>query len=85
MPVATPDELRARLVDDPEANPSVFLSDDSFASWCYDNLSLRELKSAFQRDPDPVECDKWRLTHREWRSQVEMALIALSAARGKRS
>lgn len=81
---ATPDELRAKLAGDPEANPSVFLADDSFASWCYDHLSLRQLRSAFQRDPDPEECDKWRLTPREWRRQVEMALIALSAARGKR-
>lgn len=83
MPVATPEALRARLKADPETIPSALLSDDSFASWCYDHLTLRELKSAFQGDPDPDVCETWRLNHREWRAQVEMALIAVAASRGE--
>ncbi|MGD9017218.1 MAG: hypothetical protein PVH30_07525 [Desulfobacterales bacterium] len=82
MPAATPDELRSRLSADPYESPSALLADDSFASWCYDHLSLRELKSAFHRDPDPQQCDQWQLNQREWRQQVEMALIARSAVRG---
>jgi hypothetical protein len=56
------------------------LADDSFAAWCYDHLSLKELRSAFERDADTVECEQWGLTALEWKAQVEMAVIALAEA-----
>ena len=80
MTVSSPKELRAALAADPGTGPSTHLADDSFAAWCYDNLSLREARSAFQRDADPEECEQWGLTALEWKAQVEMAVIALAAA-----
>jgi hypothetical protein len=81
MTAKTPAELRACIASDIQTSPSAFLADDSFAAWCYDHLSLSEARSAFQRDADPDECRRWGLTALEWRSQIEMAIIALSAAR----
>ncbi len=80
MPVSTPEELRACIAVEPHASPSIFLPDDSFAAWCYDHISLREARSAFQRDADPDECNRWRLTPLEWKAQMEMAVVALAAA-----
>jgi hypothetical protein len=80
MPAETPEELRACVAADAQSSPSTYLADDSFAAWCYDHLSLDEACSAFERDADPDECDRWRLTALEWKAQVEMALIALTAA-----
>ena len=80
MPASTPEELRSCIAADAQASPSTFLADDSFASWCYDHLSLSEARSAFERDADPDECEQWGLTALEWKAQVEMAIIALSAA-----
>ena len=82
MPASTPEELRTCIAADAQTSPSTYLADDSFAAWCYDNLTLAEAHSAFERDADPDECDQWRLTALEWKAQVEMALIALSAAKG---
>jgi len=79
MSVHSPKELRAALAGDPQTSPSTHLADDSFAAWCYDNLSLREARAAFERDADPDECEQWGLTALEWRAQVEMAVIALAA------
>ncbi|CAB1080227.1 hypothetical protein JY97_07010 [Alkalispirochaeta odontotermitis] len=79
MSVHTPKALRAALAADPQTSPSTHLADDSFAAWCYDNLSLREVRAAFERDADPDECELWGLTALEWRAQVEMAAIALAA------
>jgi hypothetical protein len=56
------------------------LADESFAAWCYDNLSLKEARSAFERDADADECEQWGLSALEWKAQVEMAIIALAAA-----
>lgn len=81
MQASTPDQLRRLLAAEPETSPSTFLKDDSFAAWCYDHRSLRELRSAFQRDADPDECEKWHLTPLEWRAQIEMALVALATAK----
>ncbi|MCJ7830823.1 MAG: hypothetical protein MUP74_05490 [Desulfobacterales bacterium] len=67
------------MIADPQALPSSLLADDSFAAWCYDNRSLRELRSAFQGDADPEECVHWNLSALEWKAQVEMALIARAA------
>jgi hypothetical protein len=80
MPAATSEDLRHMMAAEPQASPSTFLSDDSLAAWYYDHLSLREARSAFERDPDPDECKKWGLTGLEWKNQVEMAIIALTAA-----
>ena len=80
MTPATGEELREMMAAEPQASPSTFLSDDSLAAWYYDHLSLREARSAFERDPDPDECKKWGLTGLEWKNQVEMAIIALKAA-----
>ena len=80
MPASTPEELRACIAADPKTSPSTYLADDSFAAWCYDHLSLNEARSAFERDADPDVCDQWKLTALEWKAQVEMAIIALTAA-----
>ena len=74
-------ELRKFIQDHPGESPSVFLRDDSFAAHCYDTLTVKDLKSAFNRDADPGECRTWRLTPVEWREHIEMALIALGAKR----
>ena len=80
MPASTPEELRACIAADAHTSPSTYLADDCFAAWCYDHLSLSEARSAFERDADPDECEQWGLTALEWKTQVEMAMIALSAA-----
>ena len=79
MPASTPNELRACIANDAQTSPSVHLADDSFAAWCYDHLSFSEAKAAFDRDPDPDECEQWGLTALEWKTQIEMAIIALAA------
>ena len=80
MPASTPEELRACIAADAQTSPSTFLADDSFAAWCYDHLSLSDARSAFERDADPDECEQWGLTALAWKAQVEMAIIALTAA-----
>jgi hypothetical protein len=80
MPALTPAELRACITTEPQTSPSTHLADDSFAAWCYDNMSLKEARSAFERDADAEDCDRWGLTALEWKAQVEMAIIALAAA-----
>ena len=80
MPASTPDELRACIAADAHTCPSTYLADDSFAAWCYDHLPLGEVRAAFERDADPDQCEQWALTALEWRAQVEMAIIALTAA-----
>lgn len=82
MIARTPETLQTLLRESPGASPSTFLADDGFASWCYDRLSAKELRSKRRRDPDPDECRRWGLSQREWRAQVEMALIARLAAGG---
>jgi hypothetical protein len=76
----TPKALRACIAADPQTSPSTHLADDSFAAWCYDNLSLKEARSAFQRDAEADDCERWGLTALEWKAQVEMAIIALAAS-----
>ena len=80
MSALTPKELKLCIAADPRTSPSTHLADDSFAAWCYDNLSLAEVRSAFERDADADECERWGLSSLEWRLQVEMAIIALAAA-----
>ena len=80
MPASTPEELRGCIAADAQTSPSTYLADDSFAAWCYDHLSLSEACSAFERDADPDECEQWELTALAWKAQVEMAIIALTAA-----
>jgi hypothetical protein len=73
----TADELREMVAQNPGTAPSIFLRDDSFAAWCYDNRDSAWLKSAFNRDADPDDCRKWGITPSEWRTNVEMAGLAL--------
>ena len=80
MAAKTPAELRACIAADTQTSPSTHLADDSFAAWCYDHLTLQEARSAFERDADPDECEQWGLSALEWKTQVEMAVIALTAA-----
>lgn len=80
MTASTPDELRDMIAAEPDTSPSIFLADDSLASRLYDHMSLREVRSAFERDPDPDDCKQWRLSGLEWKNQVAMAIIALTAA-----
>ena len=80
MSAQSPKELRACIAAEPRTSPSTHLADDSFAAWCYDNLSLKEVRSAFERDADADECDLWGLSAMEWKAQVEMAMIALAEA-----
>jgi hypothetical protein len=80
MSAQSPKELRACIAAEPRTSPSTHLADDSFAAWCYDNLSLKEARSAFERDADADECDLWGLSAMEWKAQVEMAMIALAEA-----
>lgn len=74
----TADELRKMMIKHPGTSPSVFLMDDSFAAWCYDNRGLLWLKAAFNRDADPEDCQKWGISALEWRTNVAMAVLALS-------
>ncbi|WP_022668929.1 hypothetical protein [Desulfospira joergensenii] len=74
----TADELREMMRQNPEVSPSTFLMDDSFAAWCYDNRGLLWLKTAFNRDPDPDDCRNWRISASEWKTNVEMAGLALA-------
>jgi len=79
LPATTPKELNACIAADARTSPSTHLADDSFAAWCYDNLSLKEVRTAFQRDADTDDCEQWGLTALEWKTQIEMAIIALAA------
>ena len=80
MYAKTANQLRKLITNNPDESPSVFLSDDSFAAHCYDYLTARDLKSAFNRDADPDDCRKWLLSPSEWKENIEMALIARSAS-----
>jgi len=77
MYAKTANELRRLIEDNPEESPSVFLKDDSFAADCYDRMTVKELKSAFNRDAEREDCIKWNLSAAEWKENVEMALISL--------
>ena len=78
----TSNELRRLIAENPDENPSVFLRDDSFAADCYDHMSVKELKSAFNRDADPDDCAKWNLSPSEWKENIEMALMSLKSKYG---
>ena len=81
MYAQTPEMLKKLLAADPQASPSVFLEDNSYAAWCYDHCTRRELKSAFHRDADPEICEKLGLSPLAVKQQIEMAWIALMVAR----
>ena len=80
MYAQSPEDLKKLLAANPGDSPSTFLDDSTYAAWCYDHLTHRELKSAFHRDADPEVCEKWGLSALEYKWQVEMAWIALVAA-----
>ena len=75
----TATQLRRMLKENPGAFPSTFIEDGSFAAHCFDNKTVRELKSLFNGDADPSDCRRWGLTAAEWRRNIEMALIALQS------
>jgi hypothetical protein len=80
MYARSPEELKKLLIAHPGESPSTYLDDSSYAAWCYDHLTRRELKSAFQRDADPDACMAWGLSVLEFKRQIEMAWIARMAA-----
>lgn len=80
MPASSPEQLLACLAEDNQVSPSLHLYDDSLAAWFYDHWTLLELRTAFEGDADPQQCEQWGLSALEWKTQVEMAIIALSAA-----
>ena len=69
-------ELRQLISEHPDEYPAIFLFDGSFAAACFDNKTVRELKSSFHGDPDPDDCQEWNLSAAEWKENIEMALIA---------
>lgn len=74
----TAEELREMMRQNPGVSPSTFLMDHSFAAWCYDHRDLSWLKAAFNSDADPDECIAWGISAAEWKTNVEMAGLALS-------
>ncbi len=72
-------ELNKLISQNPGALPSLFLNDNTLSSVLYDENTVEELNKMLNRDPDPDECKKWRLTKIEWRINVELALIAMKA------
>lgn len=72
------DQLREMIAQNPDVSPSTFLRDDSLAAYCFDKKTPRQMKSAFNRDADPEECESWGLSPSEWKDNIEMALVALT-------
>lgn len=72
------DHLIKLMRENPEATPSTFLGDSSYASHLYDHSDVRRLKSTLQGDPDPEALQGWDISPGIWREQVAMALAALS-------
>lgn len=77
MPASTPEQLHDLLTKAGQESPSLYLYDDSLAAWFYDHCTLSELCTAFEGDADPQQCQRWGLTALAWRTQVEMAIMAL--------
>lgn len=84
MYAKTANELRRLILDNPDQMPSTFLLDSSFAAWCYDRKTTRWLKSAFNRDADPDDCQRWNISRSEWKENIEMALLAKRKAEGQK-
>lgn len=74
-------QLTELIKKNPGEMPSTFLMDSSFASYCYDKKTIKWLKSAFHRDADPLDCEKWNISRSEWKENIEMALVAKKASR----
>ena len=72
--------LKELILRNPDALPSSFLRDSSFAAHCFDKHNVRFLKSAFHRDSDPEECQAWNITPVEWKENIEMAYMAKVAS-----
>ena len=72
-------ELRKLISKNPNTLPSLFLNDNTLSSFLYDEKTIKELKKMLNRDPDTDDCQKWGLTKIEWRINVELALIAITA------
>ncbi len=80
MYASTANQLDELIKENPDDMPATFLMDSSFASYCYDKKTLKWLKSAFNRDADSEDCEKWYLSRSEWKENIEMALIAKKAS-----
>lgn len=80
MYATTANQLTELINKNPDQMPSTFLMDSSFASYCYDKKSIQWLKSAFNRDAEPLDCEKWNISRSEWKENIEMALIAKKAS-----
>ena len=72
-------ELKKLISKNPDTLASVFLDDNTFSSFLYDEKTIKDLKQMLNRDPDPIDCQKWGLSKIEWRVNVELALTAKSA------
>ena len=46
----------------------------SFAEGCYDNNSIRELRSAASSGPDAIDLKTWGITAVEWTEAIEAVL-----------
>lgn len=84
MYAITVEQLQKLIKEHPETSPSAFLRDDGLAARCYDDMSVRELKAAFNRDPDLEACELYQLTPGEWREEIEMALVARQTVERRR-
>ncbi len=80
MYALTANQLTELIRTNPSDMPSTFLMDSSFASYCFDKKTVKWLKSAFNRDADQIDCEKWGISRSEWKENVEMALIAKKAS-----
>ncbi len=80
MYATTTNQLIEFIKKNPKEMPSTFLMDSSFASYCYDKRTIKWLKSAFNRDADPIDCEKWDISRSEWKENIAMALVAKKAS-----
>lgn len=80
MYALTANQLTELIRKNPLEMPSTFIMDSSFASYCYDKKTIKWLKSAFNRDADRADCEKWGISRSEWKENIEMALIAKKAS-----
>ena len=48
--------------------------DNSFASACYDDCSIEDLREALAAEPDEDDCREWVITPEEWTDAIQTAL-----------
>jgi hypothetical protein len=52
----------------------VHMDNNSFAEACYDQNSFEDLDEALRSGLSCDDCDTWKISHEEWREQIEKAL-----------